>query len=128
MAVTAVEARNPRESLRFSAQWIAYITSGIYVLSILAFNLNVSWDNWQLPQLSDYPRNMTSIPKEHIDGKTNSTVVAIIAAEDAGFNHLTSFLNVCLILAILSAANTALYGMFLPLLVLYKRLLFSSWS
>jgi amino acid permease len=40
----------------------------------------------------------------------NSTAVLIIAVKEAGIGRLAGFLNACLILAILSAANTALYG------------------
>lgn len=107
VAVTAVEARNPRVSLRFPAQWIAYITSAIYLISLITFCLNVSWTDIRLPGLTDRLQKPTTI----IPSLTNSsTTIMIIAVEDAGLGQLVDFFNACLILAILSAANTALYG------------------
>jgi L-asparagine transporter-like permease len=85
VAVTAVEAKNPRSSLRFPAQWIAYITSAIYLVSVITFILNVSWADIDLPALVD--RKLTTFVPPPVN---NSTAILIIA--------------------ILSAANTALYG------------------
>lgn len=114
VAVAAVEARNPRSSLRFPARWIAYITSLIYIPSIVAFCLDVGWTDHRLETLTDHPNiNVTSINVNVTsmdDNLHNATAPLILGTVDAGARSLAGFLNAALILAILSAANTALYG------------------
>jgi amino acid transporter len=110
VAVTAVEARDPVRSLRFPAQWIAYIISTIYLLSVGVFVLNVSWTDSDLPGLTD--RKLGSfVPLS----PNSTTTVMIIVVKEAGKEQLAAFLNGCLIVAILSTANTSLYGTLPPL-------------
>jgi yeast amino acid transporter len=109
VAVAAVEARDPARSLRLPSQWIAYIISTIYLLSVGVFVLNVSWTDSDLPGLTD--RKLSS----YVSSSPNSTTtVMIIAVKEAGKEHVAAFLNGCLIVAILSTANTVLYGTLHP--------------
>lgn len=100
MAVAAVEARDPANSLRFPARWIAYILAAIELTSVFSFVLNVGWTDTQLPGLTN----------RQTPSSNSTTPLMIIAVKDAGMNPMSGFLNVCLILVVLSAANTALYG------------------
>ena len=109
MAVTAFEARNPRVTLRVPAQWIAYITAAIYLVSIITFSLNVAWDDVRLPDMTG---RKAKVPLFDPTPTNSSTAVVVIAVNDASLHRFASFLNASLILAILSAANTALYGMY----------------
>ncbi|KAF4634110.1 hypothetical protein G7Y89_g4002 [Cudoniella acicularis] len=106
VAVTAVEAKDPRSSLRFPAQWIAYITAFIYLFSVIVLNLNISWTDVRLPSLTSREHQLNI---DSASPTNTSTAIVILAVKDAGLEHLAGFFNVCLILAILSAANTSLY-------------------
>lgn len=52
VAVTALEAKDPRKSLKYPAKLIAWLTTAIYFLSALGFYLNVAWTDPLLPTLS----------------------------------------------------------------------------
>jgi len=52
VAVTALEAKDPRKSLKYPAKLIAWLTAAIYFLSALGFYLNVAWNDASLPTLS----------------------------------------------------------------------------
>jgi amino acid permease len=101
VAVTAVEAKNPTKSLKRPAKNIAWITGLIYFISIIAFYFNVSWQDPHLPGY--HLRDGTST------AANKSTALIIIAAENAEVPALPSILTAFLIIAVLSAANTALY-------------------
>ena len=52
VAVTALEAKDPRKSIKYPAKLIAWLTAAIYFLSALGFYLNVAWNDASLPSLS----------------------------------------------------------------------------
>jgi amino acid transporter len=110
VAVTAVEARTPQNSLRFPARNIAWITASIYVISVIAYYFNVSWQDPNLPTYQG--RTSTPAPDsqpDSITGPPPSSSLVIIAALNANEVPISNVLLGFLIMAILSAANTALY-------------------
>jgi yeast amino acid transporter len=110
VAVTAVEARTPQKSLRFPARNIAWITTVIYVTSVIAYYFNVSWQDPNLPTYN----GRTSVPAANSQsnmttGPPPSSSLLIIAALNAGEVPVSNVLLGFLIMAVLSTANTALY-------------------
>ena len=110
-AVTALEANRPRKSLKYPATLTAWITAAIYFFSALAFYLNVGWQDPSLPGLPDRiaQGNLTATPSTNGTQSTQSQSIVVIALRHANIPTLIDFFNGCLILAVLSAANTALY-------------------
>ncbi|EPE32293.1 hypothetical protein GLAREA_07426 [Glarea lozoyensis ATCC 20868] len=98
VAVTALEAKDSK-AVRWPAYWVPRIIFVTYALGTLGFYLNVSWENPLLP----------SISKRATGGTTTGASILIIAARKSAIPHLAGFLNVTLILTVLSSANTALY-------------------
>jgi len=108
VAVTALEAKKPHESLKHPARLIAYITAVLYFLSALGFYLNCKWTDPLLPSLPGRIDHGSLA----IAPSTNTTgpgAVAVIALHNANIPTLPGFINGCLIMAVLSASNTALY-------------------
>ena len=71
--------------------------------------MNVSWTDPSLPSLSDRIAHGTLL----ISPSTNTTQsqsIVVIALLNASISTLPGFFNGCLILVVLSAANTALYA------------------
>ena len=101
VAVTAVEAKRPKRSLRLPARNIAWITGLFYFACVIVFYFNVSWKD---PHLPGY-----HLRDGKASGSNSSTALVIIAAENAKVKSLPSVLTAFLIMAVLSAANTALY-------------------
>lgn len=101
VAVTAVEAKEPKKSLRLSARNIAWITGLFYFACVIIFYFNVYWKD---PRLPGY-----HLRDGLASGSNSSTALIIIAAENAKVEALPSVLTTFLIIAVLSAANTALY-------------------
>ena len=99
IAVTAFEAGNPK-ALRFPAKWIAYVVLALEFSVVLGEILNIAWTDPLLPQLEGQP---------DITGTGHSRAVFILAALKAKIPGLPSFLTGCIIMSVLSAANTALY-------------------
>jgi len=110
IAVTAAEARTPHTSLRFAARHIAWFTAVMYVASIASYYLNVEWSDPRLPvyrgristPAADSPQSPTT-------GIAGSSAIVIIATLTAYQVPLSNVLSGLLIMAVLSAANTALY-------------------
>jgi amino acid transporter len=98
VAVTALEAKDSK-AVRWPAYWVPPIIFITYAFGSLGFYLNVSWENPLLP----------SISKRATGGTTTGASILIIAARKSAIPHLAGFLNVALILTVLSSANTALY-------------------
>jgi amino acid transporter len=110
--------RNSGNSLKYPAKLIAWITALIYFLSAFSYYMNVSWLDPSLPGLGSRDNAATFLNRTQAAGnstampsmktpRTNSIVV--IALDNAGLPALAGFVNGCLIVAVLSAANTALY-------------------
>lgn len=112
VSVTAFEAKEPRKSLRQSARWIAWVIFGLFFLCGLGEALNIAWDDTHLLQLG-----IASSSKAEASGAVRraearddkSFSVLVLAANKAGHPHWADFLNGCLVMSCLSAANTALY-------------------
>lgn len=90
-----------RQSLRFPSKWIAYLVFVLYFSCAIGEAVNVSWSNSSLPVLDERKRDISSTSR--------SKSVLIIAVQQQGISGLPGFLNACIIFAVLSAANTALY-------------------
>ena len=123
-AATALEARvspNPAgrggpvdRSVKFSAIWVSIIVGSIYILGALLVSFNLYWKDPQLPRLSwladsNGTAGSTS-GSESSSNKSNSAFV--IAAENStvsGHQRLATFINVCIMITALTAANTTLY-------------------
>ena len=96
VAVAALEAADARHSLRWHpTQHIAKILLVVYLITVFAFYLNVSWEDPLLVSLPERDSSPSSI--------------VMIAAMNAQIPMLPGFLNGCLIMALASAANTSLY-------------------
>ena len=108
VAVTALEAKEPRKSLKYPAKLIAWLTTTIYFLSALGFYLNVPWFDPALPALSGRVMHGTTVFSPNTNSTQTSSVL-VIAVLNASIPTLPGFINGCLVMAVLSAANTALY-------------------
>jgi amino acid transporter len=108
VAVTALEAKDPRKSLKYPAKLIAWLTAAIYFLSALGFYLNVAWTDPWLPALSGRLAHGTTAFQPS-SNTTQTSSVLVIAVLHASIPTLPGFINGCLVMAVLSAANTALY-------------------
>jgi amino acid transporter len=108
VAVTALEAENPQKSLKCPAKFIAWITATIYFFCSLSFYLNVSWTDILLPSVPGRIAHgsLTIAPSTNT---TQTNAIVVIAMLNANRPSLPGFVNGCLIMAVLSAANTALY-------------------
>lgn len=109
VAVTALEANNPTRSLKWPAKYISYLIAFIYVFCTIIFYLNVGWQNPSLPSLRDRIAHGTLDVSPTSNTTTTSTPIVIIAVLNANIGVLPDILNVFLIIAVLSTANTALY-------------------
>lgn len=116
VAVTALEAID-QKSLKYPAKWIAYLTTGTYVLSVIAFYLNTNWLDPALPSLLGR-KNETTISTslanstwQSISNSTNlrTDAIIIISTSRAKIPFLPDLLNFGLIVAVLSTSNTSLY-------------------
>lgn len=84
--MTAFEARYSN-SLRRPSQIMAYVVFTLYFIYTLGQVLNVKWS---------------------VIDPTSSNLV-IIATWQAGFSHITGFLNACLVIILVSSSATCLY-------------------
>lgn len=96
LAVVALEAKDPDHSLLWwPTKHIARIVLLVYFFSAFMFYLNVSWQDSAL----------VSFPEIN----TSPASIIMIAATNSEISVLPGLLNGCLIMTVLSAANTALY-------------------
>ena len=109
VAVTAVEAKTPHISLRFTARHVAWISALIYVVSVVSYYLSVEWSDPQLPVYRGRRSTPVAGPPAQPGTPENSSCIIIIAALNAHQVSLSNVLNGLLILAVLSTANTHLY-------------------
>ncbi|KAE9376316.1 hypothetical protein N431DRAFT_180098 [Stipitochalara longipes BDJ] len=107
VAATALEAKSSR-SLKFTAKNIAWITTIFYIVVAIGFYLNVSWTDPLLVKLSNIiMRNSPAIvPPTSI---TRTDIIAVVSLLNTHMPKLAGLVNGCLIMAVLSAANTNLY-------------------
>ena len=123
-AATAIEARiSPNlagtgepvdRSVKFSAIWVSVIVGSFYILGSLLLSFDVRWNDPQLPRLSWLPASITT--GNNILGSESSTKKStsafVIAANNSaisGHYGLANFINVCILITALTAANTTLY-------------------
>jgi amino acid transporter len=97
--VTAIEARDPPKSLKWPAKSVATILMVAYVLSVMGFYLNVSWQDPSLPSMISRNAGLTK----------PGTSIIMIATVNSNIPHAANILNGCLIGTVFSAANTTLY-------------------
>jgi yeast amino acid transporter len=123
--MAAFEA-SPKSDRRFldlawASRWAHWVIVSLYFLYTLGVALSVHWLD---PRLSTVygidPRNMTATDISYNLGKvadfvhnyyTNSTVIIAMQSDDGHSRNSASvsFVNVCLIFCVMSAANTSLY-------------------
>ena len=108
VAATAFEAKSSR-SLKFTARYIALITTGSYLFVAIGFYLNVSWTDPLLESLSNiiitHERPSIVLPTS----TKRSNVIPVIGLLNTHFPTLAGLVNGWLIMVVLSAANTDLY-------------------
>ncbi|CZR51546.1 uncharacterized protein PAC_01423 [Phialocephala subalpina] len=112
VAVTALEAEDPKKSLKFPAKWIAWLTFGTYFISAIGFYLNAAWNDPSLPVMEG--RKNETLFSGAMNNTSNSTTIqstaiVIVATMHANIPALPSILNIGLIFAVLSTSNTSLY-------------------
>ena len=123
-AATALEARiSPNladggrpvdKSVQFSAIWVSVIVGLIYTVGVLLVSFNLKWNDPQLPRLSWLPSsNGTSDSVSGSESTTHdSSSPFVIAARNSaisGHQKIANFINVCILITALTAANTTLY-------------------
>ena len=109
MTVTAFEARDI-VSLRRPSQTIAYFVIGIYLFCSIGEFLNVNWKDSALPQKYLNPKPVIESRQSGGGDKSiGPQAIIVISALEAHHNKIAGFLNGCIILSALSAANTSLY-------------------
>ena len=97
--MTALEAKDPANSLKWPAKSVATILAFGYLLSVLSYYLNVSWEDETLPSMFSRSSRDATLGKS----------IIMIATTNSGIPIAPGFLNICLIGAVFSAANTTLY-------------------
>ncbi|KAI5840897.1 amino acid permease/ SLC12A domain-containing protein [Tricharina praecox] len=97
VAVTASEAKYPRDDLPRATKRIFWLTFSLYLAAIFSVSLAVPYTDGGLSNLFD-PRNAT--------GDLSPFVIAI---KNAGITFLPGFVSAALIFANMSTANTSLF-------------------
>jgi amino acid transporter len=107
VAATAPEAKSSR-SLKYTAKNIALITTIVYLVVAVSFYLNVSWTDPLLVSLLNII--MRTSPTVVLPTSTTRTnIIPVIGLLNTHMPKLAGLVNGCLIMAVLSAANTDLY-------------------
>ena len=108
VVVTTLDATKPQQSLKYPAKLIAWLTAAMYFFYALGFYLNVSWTDLFLPSVPNRIAHgsLTIAPSTDT---TQTNAIVVIAVLNANKPDLLGLPNGCLIMAVLSAANTALY-------------------
>jgi len=106
VAATAPEAKSSR-SLKYTAKNIASITTIVYLVVAVSFYLNVSWTDPLLVSLSNIIRTSPTVVLPTSTTRTN--IIPVIGLLNTHMPNLAGLVNGCLIMAVLSAANTDLY-------------------
>ena len=123
-AATALEARiTPNRagrggpvdrSVKFSAIWVSVIVGLIYILGALLVSFNLPWEDPKLPRLSWLASSNGTVGSitgsESSANQSNSAfVIAARNSTISGHQGLADFINVCIMITALTAANTTLY-------------------
>ncbi len=123
-AATALEARiSPNtagkggpvdRSVKFSAIWIPIIVGFIYILGALLVSFDLDWNDPQLPRLSwlavaNGTAGSTSGSETSVNKSNSAFVIAAENSTISGHQGLATFINVCIMITALTAANTTLY-------------------
>ena len=100
--------------VKFSAIWSSIIVGLIYIVGAVLISVNVRWNDGQLPRLSWLvSTNGTAGSIAGAESFTNrSNSAFVIAAENStlsGYQGLADFINSCILITELTAANTTLY-------------------
>ncbi|TAQ83146.1 hypothetical protein B7494_g8531 [Chlorociboria aeruginascens] len=95
VGLAAAEAHNPSKALPKSIRQVFWRISIFYVTSMAIVGLLVPYTSKQL------------IGKDDVDSKSSPFVIAI---RDAGISGLDSVMNAVVLLAVLSVANSSMYG------------------
>ncbi|KAF7128788.1 hypothetical protein CNMCM5793_003697 [Aspergillus hiratsukae] len=106
VSITAFEARDDR-ALRWPARWTVYIVAFVYIMCTVGEALTVNWTDIHLSRI---PGAQQVNPRDGDQQGPASSSVPVIASWNAGHENLAGFINGCLILSGLSAANTSLYA------------------
>ncbi|KAF8533886.1 amino acid permease-domain-containing protein [Trichophaea hybrida] len=117
VAVTAFEARDPHNSIKKPAKYIAYFTWLIYMACVCAFAAAVSWDDPNLYRpynestMTNTTNATTTLDRRGVksNGSDSVLIIALEKHPGLGLKALPGAMTVCLIIVVLSTANTALY-------------------
>ena len=115
VSAAAIEVQRPQINLPAAANWIAPVTSLLYLLLLLTFCFNVHWRDPNLPPFygiaSKESQNVLQRKDPDYASTPGPTIksVLVIAAEKAGMPNLGGFLMAALIFAAYNTALIALY-------------------
>lgn len=96
VGLAAAESENPRQSLPRAIKQVFWRITLFYILSLLFVGLLVPYNSKELIGNGDL-----------IDPKSSPFVIAI---KNAGINGLPDFVNVVILISVLSIGNSAVYG------------------
>jgi yeast amino acid transporter len=109
VTVTAYEAKRPRQSLAFSARWIAWLALALFTFAGVGEALSFAWDNADLPLLHTRAATAATPVTAATTTNTRHFSILVMATYNAGYPRLAGFFNGCLIFTCLTAGNTGLY-------------------
>lgn len=105
MTVTAFEARKP-QSVRFSAKWIAWFITFLFIVCGIGQILNIAWDD---PKLAEMELRRDRLQVRVVSQSAAYYSVLVLVAKVNNYVTVASVWNGFLIFSSLSAANTCLY-------------------
>jgi len=111
VTVTAIEVRNVNTS-RWPSRYVAYVVFVCYMLCVVSYSLNISWQNANLQRYGEIATNTTASQGRPswvgtTLGSSYSPLVLIsMASNQPG---LAGFFQGACVFSVISAANTSLY-------------------
>lgn len=94
IGMTAAETANPRKTIPRAAKQTFWLVTGIYIVTLVLIGCLVPYDDERLLNGSSYA----------------SVSPFVIAIQNAGISGLPSVMNVVILIAILSVANSSVYA------------------
>ncbi|KAF3001350.1 hypothetical protein E8E13_006129 [Curvularia kusanoi] len=106
---SAPRSRTIGRTVKFSAIWIPFLATVVYVLAGILVTLNIKWNDDRLPRMSWVTGPDTTGPSASNATIGSTSSAFVLVAEDSGIPGLASTMNVFLMFTALSCANTNLY-------------------